>query len=245
MLIRIIFKYCTNIDIFVCFSENYLNLKHLYAFTYFVFNFFIGLCLGELTEILLISLVKKSTTHFLGIPLGINKLKISLDEPSNFKYSNNIKEICVQKNIILLSSKEPNYPTESVSSTSSSNPSTRRNSLSPFSRPVTPILNPLSRPASPILSSLSRSVNSGLNSFSHPASPSLNPSPRSVSPNYGPGESDPAINPHNLPNTPLRPQDIYPEFFRQEDARFTDACSYLDTVIQAIVKATYNVIGPS
>ena len=235
MLIRLIFKHYTNIDIFACFSENYLNLKHLYAFTYFIFNFFIGLCLGELTEVLLTSLVKESTTHFLGIPLGIDKLKFPLNGPSDYKYSSNIKDISSKNNYVLLSSREPNSIKESVSSSSSSS-STRRNSLSPFSRPATPILNPLSRPTSPILNPLSR-----------PASP-INPSSRAGTPvpDFGPGERDPRLhNPNNLPNTPIRPQDIYPEFFRQNDAMFTDAGAYMDTVIQAIVKATYNVIGPA
>lgn len=205
MLIRIVIKYVGDIDILTCFLEYHLSIKYyLYAFAYFITNYFIGLSIGELLETLLVSLIKEDTTHFLGILLSINRSKFPLNGPFNYKYSSNIKEIPVKENTVLLSSREPNSPRESLSSSSSnrsSYSSIGRRSLSPFSRIATP------------------------------------------TPQLGPNDIDPSLQPNNLPNTPLNPSEIQPEYFRR-DGDISTAASALDDVINNIWKATYRIFGP-
>jgi hypothetical protein len=166
---------------------------YICSFTYFFTNTFIGLFIAELFDVLLTFFLKENVTHFLGISLGINRLKLPLGELSD----NNIKEISkpAEENIILKSSREPSPSRESVSSSGSSSSASSHRSLGPYSR----------RTRSPML-------------FSRDASPA--PISRGVSPapSFGSDEFDPRTEPGYHPGSPVNPSEIRPDYFRQDFA---------------------------
>ena len=221
IIIRLVIKYYYNIDIITDFLENHTDIKnYLYAFAYFISNYFISITIGEFFEQFFINRIKDSTSHFLGISLGIDRLKLSLDGSSDFKYSSNIKEIPkpVKEGIVLQSSRESSSSRESVSS-STYNSSSRHRSLSPFSRPASPP------------------------TFSRQGSPGL----RAVSPapSFGQDEFDPRTEPGYHPGSPINPSSIWPDYFKQDFASpRPPVVWYMDTVIQHICRATYNIHGP-
>lgn len=73
--------------------------------------------------------------------------------------------------------------------------------------------------------------NRSLSPFSRPATP----------PAFGPREFDPALNNHNLPNTPLTASTIRPEYFSTHNDN-TDVFWALDTTITRIIRNLYGDI---
>lgn len=103
MLIRIFFYKYFNIDL-LAYIHDHAIINHLIGLSYGISNFFIGLWSGELFTKFVSLIVKEETTHFLGIPLGLDKWKkdffsFNLDSskmkmgPSECTYTNGIKEI--------------------------------------------------------------------------------------------------------------------------------------------------------
>lgn len=64
---------------------------------------------------------------------------------------------------------------------------------------------------------------------------------RPDTPDLGP-EGNPSLNPANLPNTPLRPSEVFPEYFRNNNDG-TDVFMCLDTVITSIIRARFNLVS--
>ena len=103
MVIRIFFYKFFNIDLLAYIHEHDI-ISHLIGLSYGLGNFFIGLSSGELFTKFVSLVFKENTTHFLGISLGINRLKegffsFNLDPlkmkmgPSEYTHTKGIKEI--------------------------------------------------------------------------------------------------------------------------------------------------------
>ena len=73
MFSRIHIYYFFNIDILVFFTDNLCNINsYIIMLGYLGQNSLVGLTIGELFHKLVLTLIREHTTHFLGIPLGID-----------------------------------------------------------------------------------------------------------------------------------------------------------------------------
>lgn len=138
MLIRKGIYLLFDIDILTYFLINNFWTSYITTFMYFSINFFAGLSVGEIFNHLCIKYIKENI-RFLGLPLG-------LELPKSKLYLDGVEEVC-KTNIkvidpvnVNIASRDPSSPNNSTPSTPNSGQSHR--SLSPFSRPATPVLRP-------------------------------------------------------------------------------------------------------